>query len=195
MTDRDGHWRAAPLIWGHGPRSFEAFLEPTCPFSARAFPKLAALVAAAGEDRLTLKIRLLSQPWHLFSGIVCRAILAASTTEGGREAARRVMAAVYADRDAFEFTDHCSGPNMDATPNAILARIEARSGVPVGAAFAIPGLDRELAWHARYARQNGAHATPSFMVDGILSPELSSGDPVERWLEALALDDPASVPR
>ena len=24
---------ADPLIWGHGPRIFEVFLEPTCPFS------------------------------------------------------------------------------------------------------------------------------------------------------------------
>ena len=61
-------WRAEPLIWGRGPRTFEAFLEPTCPYSAKAFPKLAELLAAAGEDRLTVKIRLLSQPWHLFSG-------------------------------------------------------------------------------------------------------------------------------
>src|SRR5271156_2284295 len=26
-------WRADPLVWGHGPRVFEVFLEPTCPFS------------------------------------------------------------------------------------------------------------------------------------------------------------------
>ena len=76
-----------------------------------------------------MKIRLLSQPWHLFSGIVCRGDLAASTTAGGREAARRVMAAVYANREAFEFTRHCSGANMDETPNGILARIEALSGI------------------------------------------------------------------
>jgi hypothetical protein len=188
-------WRAEPLIWGRGPRTFEAFMEPTCPFSAKAFPKLAELLAVAGEDRLTVKIRLLSQPWHLFSGIVCRAILAASTTGGGREAARRVMAAVYANREAFEFTRHASGPNMDATPNAILARIEALSGVGVAEPFAIPDLDRELRWHTRYARQNGAHATPTLMIDGVIRPDLSSGDPVGRWLEALALDDPASVPR
>ena len=31
-------WRADPLIWGRGPRTFEAFLEPTCPYSAKAFP-------------------------------------------------------------------------------------------------------------------------------------------------------------
>jgi hypothetical protein len=188
-------WRADPLAWGSGPRSFEAFLEPTCPYSARAFPKLTELLTAAGEERLTIRIRLLSQPWHLFSGIVCRAILAASTTAGGREAARQVMAAVYANRNAFEFTDHCRGPNMDETPNGILARIEALSGVAVAEPFAIPDLTRELIWHTRYARQNGAHSSPSFMIDGLIRPELSSGDPVEKWLAALAPDDPASDPR
>jgi protein-disulfide isomerase len=188
-------WRAEPLIWGHGPRSFEAFLEPTCPYSAKAFPKLFELLTAAGEDRLTVKIRLLSQPWHLFSGIVSRAILAASTTAGGREAARRVMAAVYANREDFEFTRHCSGANMDETPNGVLARIEARSGVPVAEAFAIPDLDRELRWHTKYARQNGAHVTPTLMIDGLVRAELASGDPVEKWVAALALDAPASVPR
>lgn len=27
------------LVWGHGPEIFEVFLEPTCPFSVRAFNK------------------------------------------------------------------------------------------------------------------------------------------------------------
>ncbi|HVL22306.1 MAG TPA: DsbA family protein [Amaricoccus sp.] len=188
-------WRAEPLIWGGGPRTFEAFLEPTCPYSKRAFPKLFELLDAAGEDRLKVKLRLLSQPWHLFSGVICRAIVAASTTEGGREAARRVMAAVYAERESFEFTAHCSGPNLDQTPNGILARIEDLSGVGVKEPFLIPDLDRETRWHTRYARQNGAHATPTFMIDGTIRAELSSGDPVAKWLEALALDDPAAVAR
>jgi len=108
-------WRADPLIWGNGPRTFEAFFEPTCPHSKLAFPKVFELLDAAGEDRLRVKIRLLSQPWHLFSGVICRAIVAASTTAGGREAARRVMEAVYAERESFEFTDHASGPNLDQT--------------------------------------------------------------------------------
>ena len=29
------NWRADPLVWGHGPRVFEVFLEPTCPFPSR----------------------------------------------------------------------------------------------------------------------------------------------------------------
>jgi hypothetical protein len=43
-------WRADPLVWGHGPRVFEVFLEPTCPFSVKAFGKLDDLLGQAGEQ-------------------------------------------------------------------------------------------------------------------------------------------------
>jgi hypothetical protein len=51
-------WRADPLVWGHGPHVFEVFLEPTCPFSVKAFSKLDDLLEQAGEDRITIKLRL-----------------------------------------------------------------------------------------------------------------------------------------
>ncbi len=179
--------KADPLAWGHGPRRFEIFMEPTCPFSAKAFGKVDALLKAAGEDRITVELRLLSQPWHMFSGVVTRAILAASTMEGGRETAKKVLEAVCAHREEFEFTDHCAGPNMDATPNDILAKIRDYSGVDVREAFADPTLDKAVKRHTRYARQNGAHVTPTFMVDGIIDPSIGSGDPVESWVEKLGL--------
>lgn len=91
-----GTWRADPLVWGHGPRVFEVFLEPTCPFSVKAFGKLDELLAQAGEDRITVKLRLQSQPWHMYSGVIVRCILAASTLENGKAAAKSVMAAVAA---------------------------------------------------------------------------------------------------
>ena len=174
-------WRADPLVWGRGPRVFEVFLEPTCPFSVRAFGKLDDLLTQAGEDRITIKIRLQSQPWHMYSGVIVRCILAASTLEGGKSAARSVMAAVAAHRDEFEFERHCRGPNLDATPNDIIARIERYSGVKLAEAFAIPDLDREIKWHCKYARQNGIHVSPTFMIDGLVHPEISSGDTVADW--------------
>ena len=87
-------WHADPLAWGHGPHVFEVFLEPTCPFSVKAFNKLDDLLAQAGEDQITIKIRLQSQPWHMYSGVIVRCILAASTLEAGKEAAKAVMTAV-----------------------------------------------------------------------------------------------------
>lgn len=173
--------QAQALEWGHGPRIFEVFLEPTCPFSVKAFNKLNAFLERAGEDRVTVKIRLQSQPWHLFSGVIVRCILAASTLADGKAAARKVMQAVADHREEFEFTDHCSGPNMQATPEEIIARIERYSGVQVAEAFARPELQNEIKWHCKYARQNGIHVSPTFMVNGLVQADLGSGDDVEVW--------------
>ncbi len=178
-------WNADPLTWGRGPRLFEVFLEPTCPYSVRAFGKLDELLERVGEDWITIKIRLQSQPWHMFSGVIVRCILAASTLPGGKEAAKAVMAAVAAHREDFEFTHHCGGPNMDATPNDLIARIEAYSGVRLADAFAIPDLDREVKRHCKYARQNSIHVSPTFMVDGLVQSDLNSGDAVSDWVSRL----------
>lgn len=179
-------WRADPLAWGHGPRLFDIFLEPTCPFSVKAFGKLDDLLAQAGEDRITVRIRLHSQPWHLYSGVIVRCILAASTLPAGKEAAKAVLSAIAAHREEFEFERHCGGPNLDVSPNEIVARIEGYSDLKLSDAFAIPDLDREMKWHCRYARQNGIHASPSFMIDGLVQADMSSGDPVSAWVSRLS---------
>ncbi len=186
----NSNWRADPLVWGHGPTAFEVFLEPTCPFSVKAFGKLDALLDQVGEDRLTVKLRLQSQPWHMYSGVIVRCIVAASTLETGQEsgkaAAKSVMASVAAHREEFEFDHHCGGPNLETTPNGIIRRIEGYSGLRLAEAFAIPGLDREVKWHCKYARQNGIHVSPTFMVDGLVRADMSSGDSVADWAARLS---------
>lgn len=179
-------WRVDPLEWGNGPRVFEAFLEPTCPYSGRAFGKFDQLLAEAGADRITLKIRLHSQPWHMFSGVIVRAIFAAASLPEGRNAAKAAMAAVYEHRDEFEFDNHATGPNRDASPNDIIRRLETYSGLALMDAFSVKALDKEIRWHTRYARQNGIHVSPSFMIDGIFQPDMSSGDAVADWVARLA---------
>ena len=52
-------WRADPLVWGHGPRVFEVFLEPTCPFSMKAFGKL--------DDLLLMRVTTASPSKSAFS--------------------------------------------------------------------------------------------------------------------------------
>ena len=187
MSTDQARYRADPLVWGHGTTTLEIFLEPTCPFSAKAFAKLDDLLARAGEDRLTIKIRLHSQPWHQFSPAVTRAVLAASTTPDGKSAARAVMAAVFAHRDEFDLTDHRCGRNLDQTIRGVLQLIERYSGVQVSKPFELEGLEREMKWHAKYARQNGIHATPTFMVNGIVASDMSSGDTVDAWMGKLGL--------
>ena len=178
-------WRADPLEWGNGPRIFEVFLEPTFPFSVRAFSKLDDLLGQAEEERVAIKLRLQSQPWHMYSGVIVRCILAASILEGGKTAAKSVMAATAAHREEFEFDHHCGGPNLDTTPNGIIRRIERYSGVKLAEAFAIPDRDRAVEWHCKYARQNGIHVSPTFMIDGLVQADISSGDPVAKWVSRL----------
>lgn len=177
--------RADPLFWGTGPRVFEIFLEPTCPFSVRAFGKVEALLALAGPERITVKLRMQVQPWHMFSGVVTRCVLAASMLPEGRAAAWAVLAAVGAHREEFEFDAHCRGPNMEATPRQIIARIEGYTGLSLALAFEFPELEAEIKWHAKYARQNGIHVSPTFLIDGLVQPDIGSGDPVEGWAARL----------
>ena len=176
-----------PLVWGHGPRLLEVFLEPTCPFSARAYSKLFELLADAGDENLTVKIWLHSQPWHLFSGVIVRAIIAASTLPDGKAKADRIMRVIFDKREDYEFENHARGPNLDATPMDILKRIEEHSGVNVATAFTTLGLDSEMKRHTKYARQNGIHVSPTFMVNGLIEPNLGSGDAVEKWKADLGL--------
>lgn len=185
MPSTETTLHADPLVWGHGPALFEVFLEPTCPFSVRALGKLDALLQQAGEDKLTVRIWLQSQPWHLYSGVIVRSILAASTLSGGKGAAKAVLAAVAEHREEFEFIKHAGGPNMDATPNDIIARLEGYSGVALAEAFAVPDLQNAIKLHAKYARQNGIHVSPTFMVNGLIDPKISSGDTVEEWISRI----------
>lgn len=176
-----------PLDIGQGATELEIFLEPTCPFSKRAFEKLRPLLDSVGEDRLTIRIRFVSQPWHLFSGIVTRGILAASATEGGRTAALEVMNGIYQRREEFEFEHHHSGANMDRTPRQILADISALAGTDLSDAWKLKSVDRALRWHTKYSRQNGVHESPTFSVNRIINPSMSSGQTIEEWRKHLDL--------
>ena len=172
------------LTFGHGPTELEVFLEPTCPYSKRAFEKFPALVEAAGADRLTIVIRLNSQPWHLYSGLICRGILAASAARGA-DAGIAVMAGVYADRDDFEFDGHCSGANMDRTPAQILSALSALADADLTGPFCWKTVDKAFRWHVRYGRQMGIHSSPTFAINRMVEPQMSSGQTIDEWVALL----------
>ena len=72
-------WTAAALEWGHGPRVFEMFLEPTCPYSNKAQGKIKDLLAAAGEDKITVKVPMAALPE---SGTTVAVIIRVKTPNG-----------------------------------------------------------------------------------------------------------------
>jgi len=175
------------LTWGGGPRVMDWFLEPTCPNSARAFGKLIPLIQKAGEDRLTVRVTVHSQPWHLFSSVVSRAVLAATLLSGGRDKAWSVLAGVYANREAYIATDHSHGPNMEVPLASILARIAEHSGVDLAGTFESKAATDLLKKHTRFARQNGIHVSPSVMVDGLVNERIGSRDEIDVWLEVMEM--------
>lgn len=176
---------AAPLSWGHGPQTLEVFAEPTCPFSIKAQNKLGPVLEAMGKDAVTIKLRLHSQPWHLWSAVVCRCIAAASTLPEGRDKAWAVIAAVADKREDFVCKNHCSGDNLQVSPSDIIARAEQASGIAIADAFENSDLIRVMKWHTKYARQNGIHSSPTFMINGIVQPALESDADVATLVEAI----------
>jgi len=67
----------------------------------------------------------------------------------------------------------------------VIRRIERYSGLKLAEAFAIPDLDREVKWHCKYSRQNGIRVSPTFMIDGLVQADMSSGDAVADWVSRL----------
>ena len=50
-----------------------------------------------------------------------------------------------------------------------------------------PSVGAALRWHTRYARQNGVHFSPTFAVNRIVNPNMSSGQKIEEWATQLGL--------
>lgn len=186
MIEKASEWRAEPLVWGSGPRLFEVFLEPTCPHSTKAFGKLDQTLQEAGAEAISLKIWLHSQSWHLFSGVITRCVLAASGLAEGKSGAKRVLEIVAVHRSEFEAADHCTGPQMAMTPADIVARIERYADMKLADAFAMPAVTGEMKRHAKYARQNGIHFSPTFMIDGLVRHDMNSGDEISSWVSCLS---------
>lgn len=67
----------------------------------------------------------------------------------------------------------------------MIARLEDYSGINLAAAFTNPEVSTEFKWHCKYARQNGIHVSPTFMIDGLVAANVGSGDPIAKWVEAV----------
>jgi len=87
-------------------------------------------------------------------------VIAASTLQAGKEAAKAVLGAVGAHREEFEFERHAAARTC-GTPNDTHRVDRGYSGLRLAAAFAIPNLDRRIKWHCKLARQNGIHVSPT----------------------------------
>ncbi|MCX5616973.1 DsbA family protein [Bombella sp. TMW 2.2559] len=175
----------AALIWGHGPRKVEFFLEPTCPFSVRASRKLMPFLEHVGEDALTLQVHIHSQPWHLFSGFLTRCILAAAALPDGRDRAWQTLRTIGDHREEFDFSGHCAGLNMQTTPDELIARLEVYTQLSLAVPFRLSSVTEAMKAHTRHARKNGIHVSPTVMLDGRVDDRFQSGQTIEEWAALL----------
>src|SRR5699024_11767225 len=76
----------------------------------------------------------------------------------------------------FQAEDGIRDRNVTGVQTCALPIFERYSHVLLGAAFARPELQDVIKWHSKYARQNGIHVSPTFMVNGLVQPDLGSGD-------------------
>jgi hypothetical protein len=179
------------LELGRGPVVLELFVDPLCEFSERAVRKLDALLSANGAaEALTVRLRLFTQPWHLLSPALTRCIVAAGLVGAADERpALSLLTTVYDHRTSFDCDRHCAGPNLALSPADVIARLSALSGLELASPFESDEVTSVLTWYARYGRQNGIHETPTFAVDGLVNPAMSSSQTVPEWLSELGLAD------
>ena len=114
---------------------------------------------------------LVTLPFRFF-GVLCGSLLLRCAFAGSDPNWGRALSAIGA-----------SGVPLDQR-NQIIARLEDYSGVALARAFAFTEVETAIKWHVKYARQNGIHVSPSFMVNGLVTG-LGSGDAVEDWAKTL----------
>ncbi len=76
---------------------------------------------------------------------------------------------------------------MDRTPAEFTAHNAELSRIAHDDAFRLPAVGAGLRRHTRYARQNGVHFSPAFVVNRIVNSDMSSGQTVEKWAKELGL--------
>lgn len=76
---------------------------------------------------------------------------------------------------------------MATSPDDILTLLSEYTAIDLFGAFVRPEALRLLKGHTRFARQNGIHASPTVMVDGLVDDHIASRDEIGDWVEKLGL--------
>lgn len=127
----------------------------------------------------------LAQPWHTQSAVLHRALAAVFLAKP--ETAWAYLDALYANADLFtdQNTDSLSADQV-LEKAAMLA--EKVTGIAHDGFLKLcksPEVVNELKAHARYARQNSIHVTPSLLFNGVRVVDFSSSWSLEDWTNFL----------
>ncbi|ELR16524.1 uncharacterized protein ACA1_146580 [Acanthamoeba castellanii str. Neff] len=165
--------------------TLEVFLDLHCPFSKKAHFKLKEVVAHYGKDKLDVVFINWIQPWHPQATWLHSALLAASLFDD-KSLFWKLADLLYEKQD--EFRDE-KVEKVSKVEFYDLMTTYAKS----------VGIDEEqfrknlasnevvqlIKWEQKYGRQNGIHASPTFLVNGLVVGQASSGWTLEQWRELL----------
>lgn len=180
----------APLgaVLGSGAVRFELFLDPSCPFSCKAFETVYDQVEPAHRGRASFLVHNVVQPWHAHSTLLHEAALAVRQLAPERyfqfwralcagyetftnEALRRETRAQTAQRLAALAESSCALPAA-----TVFAMLEHSGKGNAGCA-----LTQEIKWACKHHRGRGVHVTPTVILHGLEATGINSGWTAEQW--------------
>jgi len=166
----------------------EVFLDLLCPFSKKAYLRLKEVV---DHYKSQVQVRIINfvQPWHpqayYLSIVGASAYIASNKASPGS-----------GDGQLFKYFD-VAYDHIEDYSDAKVAQKTAEQLLNEAATLAagVTGLTKEtilqvvkedptviyMKIHQKYARQNGIHVTPTFLINGLNEASISSGWTLEQW--------------
>eukprot|EP01087_Luapelamoeba_hula_P010887 TRINITY_DN2905_c0_g1_i2.p1 TRINITY_DN2905_c0_g1~~TRINITY_DN2905_c0_g1_i2.p1 ORF type:complete len:167 (-),score=28.93 TRINITY_DN2905_c0_g1_i2:68-568(-) len=160
------------------------FLDLHCPFSKKAYDRMKEVIAHYGEERVQFTMINWIQPWHPQATWLHQASIAAGLCE--ERAFWRVTDFFYAHQE--EYRDE---PMADVSRNQFFGKLKSiAQELSVDAEqfekqFNGADVIQHIKWQQKYGRQNGIHASPTVMINGLVAGQVSSSWTLDQWKELL----------
>jgi protein-disulfide isomerase len=180
----------------------EVFIDVGCPFSARAFLKLPALVEEF-KGQVWFNVCLNPQPWHAYNVEMGHAAVVASDPIKFLTCVHEclsvydpyvcVCTCVYYSSPPLRYVFENRTDFLSLDKNSDLLIALAKAAVATGdehdrfvdAMEDDSKLMRQYKNYILYARQLGVHGTPSYYINSIAAPAIQSGWDASEWREFL----------
>ncbi|KAJ1917840.1 hypothetical protein IWQ60_007662 [Tieghemiomyces parasiticus] len=196
------HFR--PIPSGHrlgaqtAPVVLEAYLDYACPFSRRFFERYTKEVVPFLEKHYSNQVQLIFrhqvQPWHPQSAVLHEAALAverinqtafysfsAILFEKQEEYFDAAVHALSRDQLHQRLAQLASGVGVDPDAVAQQLALDTKAGKNTGTS-----VTNELKLHIKLGRQQGIHASPTVLYNGLVDNSISSAWTLEQWMEFFA---------
>lgn len=156
----------------------ELIMDFLCPFSKKAFKTLTQL----DESKIELRIIPYLQPWHPQAYYVLSSAIAVQQIAGSSDTFWKFAHLLFAHID--DFSDE---KVFQKTPKEIYEQLEKLAeevGIQKNEFEKRVNSEQtvlDIKILQKYGRQNSVHVTPTFLVNGLMTDEVSSSSTVDQW--------------